>query len=96
MKRLIFLFCALVMLFDLADDGGLGKVKFVAPQPSANSAVSSASLKSTQVHLKVSAPPPNLWDIRIPCRGQTICLAALHCLNLIGCHFLGSSGGLPL
>jgi hypothetical protein len=32
MKRLIFFICVLFLLLDLADDGCLGKVKFVAPQ----------------------------------------------------------------
>jgi hypothetical protein len=34
---MVVLICALVLLLDLADDGHLGKVKFVAPLPAVKS-----------------------------------------------------------
>jgi hypothetical protein len=96
MRRLIFLICAVVLLFDLADDGRLGKVKFVAPNHAAQFSASSAHSTSGQVDSQAGLPPAGLLGSPPPFTSQSASFGFVRCLTTNNFHFFGSAGGLPL
>jgi hypothetical protein len=95
-RRLIFLICVVVLLCDLADDGGLGKVKCVAPAPAAHYSVASSSHASGTADPQVALPPAILRANPGPFPSQPASVEVPHNHNLSSFPFQSSSGGLPL
>jgi hypothetical protein len=96
MKRFLLLIFALLLLIDLADDGGFGRVTFVAPTSTAETSCNS--------------PPPSCSG-KVDCRyplvaegGGISCLMHLHpvtpeiqpALKIVLATNTGSAGDIPL
>ncbi len=96
MRRLLFLICAVVLLLDLADDGCLGKVKFVAPQHAAQYSVASSNHNSGKVECRVVLTSENLRDLPRQFSDQPVGLGMVLCHPLNDFCFPGGSGGIPL
>lgn len=96
MRRLIFLICAVVLLCDLADDGCLGKVKFVAPSHAAQYSAASSHTASGQVDSQLGLPPASLLVSPPTFTSQSVSFGAVHSFQINHFYFFGSSGGLPL
>ncbi len=96
MKRLIFLIVAVVLLFDLAEDGCLGRVKCVASHHPAKCSVASSHQASGQVDSQVVLPSVDLGEFGHQFTAQPVSGGIVHVLNLDDFCYLGSSGGLPL
>jgi hypothetical protein len=96
MRRLIFLICAVVLLFDLADDGCLGKIKFVASHNTAKCSVASPNPTSGNSHFQVALAPENGRDLRQEFSAQPAAVAVTPSCKINHPYHFGSSGGLPL
>jgi hypothetical protein len=96
MRRLIFLICILVLICDLADDGCLGRAKFVAPQHATTYSVASSSHAASRADFQLGVPPANLRDDPGPFPSQPATGEVPHNPNLSSFPFQSSSGGLPL
>jgi hypothetical protein len=95
-KRTILVICALVLLLDLADDGHLGNVKFVAPDSPVESLKTSCEChKSGQVESLGELPRANFLGIpyRYPSQPATP-VVRTNC-KIIVSSLLSSAGGLP-
>jgi hypothetical protein len=96
MKRLVLLLFALLLVVDLAEDGRLGKARFVAPHSSVK--VSVASPHGGTVTLdSLDKPPPGtaLGIPRHPLSQIGIPVVHHYLKHLDSCN-TGSSGGIPL
>jgi hypothetical protein len=96
MGRLIFLICVVVLIFDLADDGRLGKVKFVASHHAAKYSVSSPDHNSGQAGSQVGLPPASVREIQPQFKGQPASFGVVQCYKINDFCFIGGSGGIPL
>jgi len=96
MRRLTFLICAVVLLLDLADDGCLGKVKFVAPQHAAKCSVDSSGHNSGKVHSPGALSPEHLQEFRYDFDGQMASVRVVPSFKINDFYLFGSSGGIPL
>jgi hypothetical protein len=96
MGRLIFLLCAVVLIFDLADDGYLGKVKFVASHHAAKFSVASPDHNSGRSDSQACLTPENPREFQPRFKGQLLSLRVVQCLKITDFCFFGSSGGIPL
>jgi hypothetical protein len=94
-KRLIFLICLVVLIFDLSDDGFLGKVKFVAPSHTAQYSVASPQQNSAPDDSQVSLPPENLPNIFDLFPGEPASAGMVHGFKISDFFLVNSSGGLP-
>jgi hypothetical protein len=96
MKRLVVLIFALLLLFDLANDGCLGKASIVPPPSTAKASFTSPCLDSSDKAgfgdelLRPDSPGP-------PCRNrnQPIALGGQQTLRLIDSCHIASSGAIP-
>jgi hypothetical protein len=96
LRRLIFLICVIVLMFDLADDGFLGKVKLVAPSHTANYSVASPQQNSGPDDSPAVLPPenpPNIFDL-FP--GEPVSIGMVHGFKISDFFLVNSSGGIPL
>jgi hypothetical protein len=85
-----------VLLFDLAEDGCLGKAKFVAPNYAAKVSIAAADHQSAKVYFKVDHPSPDGWAYHCSFQISPDLLGIVHYYKLSGFYTLSSSGGLPL
>ena len=95
-KRTVFLICALFLLLDLADDGHLGKAKFVPPDSPVNSLkTSSEYAKSSKGDSQTDLLPANFLPPlhQSPHQPATPVIRTIH--KIIVCCLLSSAGGLP-
>ncbi len=97
MKRFVLLILVLLLMFDLAEDGCLGKAKFNLPDPPAKIGDTSTDLSDSGQtdfrHGLASADlpgSPRHGDI------QPVTLCVPPTLQIIHCRHLSSSGGIPL
>lgn len=97
MKRAVLLIFALLLMFDLADDGCLGKASYIPPHSSPHASVISpyhhGSGNSDSRH--ALAPP----DLRGPfSQGQSLLVTyrVRQTLKISDYCYTGSSGGIPL
>jgi hypothetical protein len=99
-RRLIFLLCAVALLFDRVDDGFIGKVKFVAPQPATNFSVTftvpahNHNFSTAGAGIGLAA---NHWGYApdlLASRPYVFRVNPSH--KIIFCALHGSSGGIPL
>jgi hypothetical protein len=86
----------MVLLFDLAEDGCLGKVKFVAPHHLAKASLAATTQQSAKVYFKVDRPPPDELKYSFFFQTPPPSSGIFQYHNLSGFYCLGSSGGLPL
>lgn len=96
MRRLIFLIVAVALLFDLADDGCLGKVKCVGPHNTAKASVASPNPASGTSYAQAALPPENGRDVPREFNGQPAAVAVVPSVIINDPYRFGSSGGLPL
>jgi hypothetical protein len=96
MKRAIPLIIALLLIFDLADDGCLGKAKFVAPQHAAQYSVASSSHNSGKADSQIALPPEHLRDNPEQFLSYAASVEVDHYHKISFFPFHGSSGGIPL
>ena len=97
MRRTVLLILALLLMFDLAEDGCLGKAKFDLPHPSAKTSVTSSHhFDSGQVDFRHELASADLPGIPRHADTQPVTLGVQPTLQIIySCH-LSSSGGIPL
>jgi hypothetical protein len=95
LRRLVFLICIVALMFDLADDGYLGKVKFVEPTHTAKYSVASPHQNSGPDNSQAGLPPENSPDFLDRLSTQSVSLAIAHGFKISDCYLLSSSGGLP-
>jgi hypothetical protein len=95
-KRLILLSIAVVLLFGLADDGCLGKVKCVGPHNTAKTSVASSNPASGKIHSPVALLPENGPDVHREFTGQPVAVADVPFFRNKDSHLFSSSGGIPL
>jgi hypothetical protein len=94
-KRLILLICIIALMFDLVDDGFLGKVKLVAPTHTAKYSVASPQQNSGPDNSPAVLPPenpPNIFDL-FP--GEPASGGMVHGFKISDFYLVNSSGGLP-
>jgi hypothetical protein len=94
--RTVMLFCAIVLLVDLAEDGYLGKADPIMPPCSGKIFHSCSPGKSGSAESPVLIPPERLPDIFQGWRDQSFLVENENLFTIIDCYLLGSSGGLPL
>jgi hypothetical protein len=95
-KRLVILICVLFLMFDLADDGRLGKAKFNLPTPQAKtSLLSFYHPVPTQNDFQDGIAGIDLPGIPRHQYTQPVIPAPLP-LKIIKCCHLSSAGGIPL
>jgi hypothetical protein len=96
MKRLLFLMCALLLLVDLADDGYIGKVKYVPPYGQGANSFNLSSQHPDKIDLQFGLPPPK-WPCSLHCWQYLVkSIEVGRAFTVSGCHLLSSSGGMPL
>jgi hypothetical protein len=96
-KRTVLLICALVLLLDLADDGYLGKVKYVAPDSPAKSLdFSVENHKSGTVDFHPDLLAANFPGTPCQSLSQPATPVVWTAVKIIVSSLLASSGGLPL
>lgn len=96
MTRIVLLFCALVLLAGLGQDGCFGKVRFSpAPLPVKTSLVHSNYSGSGNVNSQDELPPAFLVGINRPSPSWPAEFPVPQALKIIGFSLLGSSGGIP-
>jgi hypothetical protein len=94
MKRFLLLLFLLLLVVDLADDGGFGKVTFVAPTSTAETSYSTPQSCSGKVDCRY---------LLVAEGGETSCLMHLHpvtleiqpALKIVLATNIGSAGGIP-
>lgn len=97
MKRMLVLIGALLLMLDLADDGCLGKAKFVCPTAPIRSSVNShQSDDLCKVDSSYELLPAVSWGIPRQCESRPVTPRFHHTYKLIDYYHSGSSGGLPL
>jgi hypothetical protein len=97
MKRAFLLIFAVLLLLDLADDGYLGKVKFVPPHSSAKTSLTSTlQSNSGGGDLRYTMPSPAHTETCDRKQFQPILLRVHPTLKIIFSCSNGSSGGIPL
>jgi hypothetical protein len=96
MKRILFFICALLLFFDLADDGYLGKVNYVGPQGQRASWFKSVPIKLEKIDLEFGLPPPKSPVSPHFCQYLAKSIEFVLFFTTSGCHLLSSSGGIPL
>jgi hypothetical protein len=90
------LICALFLMFDLADDGRLGRVRFVAPQTpvkSLNSAASHYCAAKSDSQNELSRADILRIPSQFPIQPATFVVHQTRKI-IVSCH-LSSAGGLP-
>jgi hypothetical protein len=96
MKRIVLLILALLLLSDLAEDGCLGKAKYVTPSSSAKTIdISHLHSDSGKVDNHYTLPSAG-GEICPPMEFQPVTLAVQPALKIIIPNHNGSSGGIPL
>jgi hypothetical protein len=80
----------------LADDGCLGKAKFVGPNHAAKYSVASSSHHAAKTDSQVGLPPEKLQDNPDLFPSQSASFEVDHCNKISSFPFHGSSGGIPL
>jgi hypothetical protein len=96
MKRVVLLILALVLLSDMAEDGCLGKAKFVGPASSAKTSHTSSLKDCTgRVDSLHSLQSPD-GDLAPPRQLQQVTLELHPALKIVVVTHSGSSGGIPL
>jgi hypothetical protein len=96
MKRILYLFCALLLLADFAEDGSFGKaypVVFRCPETiSFTSSLGSSGKVETQVWIQST----DLIGLRQRWQKQRALVGVHNAFALIHSYFFNSSGGIPL
>jgi hypothetical protein len=96
MKRLVMLICVFVLMFDLADDGCLGKAMFVAPHsPVKSLEVSSDHYGSEAPHCHHEILRANCQPLFSTPRGQPTNPVVKQSRKIIVTSHLSGAGGLP-
>jgi hypothetical protein len=96
MKRGVLLILALLLLLDLADDGYLGKAKFVPPYSTAKTSLTSAPQYDTgKIDSSGSLPSPDWRDMSGPRHLQPVMPLVQLARKIITPCNNGSSGGIP-
>jgi hypothetical protein len=97
MKRMVIAICVLFLMFDMPDDGCLGKAKFFITKPPAKTSFTSSNhLNSSQTDSQDAIAATDLLAIPRHGQSQPLTLCVLSTIQIIHrCH-LGSSGGIPL
>jgi len=97
MRRFLLLIFALLLMLDLADDGCLGKAKFVSPlSPPPASADSSHKTKSGQGDFWLELPPADSRGNLNHFGTYSVKVSIQHDFIIKYYHHISSSGGLPL
>jgi hypothetical protein len=97
MRRFLMLIFVLLLLVDLADDGFLGKARFVSPvSPLSGSVASSHQYAAEQVDSWCELPLRNSPGIFNHYQNQPISCSFLNNLKKISSWHTSSSGGIPL
>jgi hypothetical protein len=97
MRRMVLLILALLLMFDLAEDGCLGKATFDLPHHSAKTSVTSFHhFDSGQVDFRHEPASADLPGIPRHADTQPVNLRVQPSLQIIYCCYLSSSGGIPL
>ncbi len=96
MKRGILLIVALLLVLDLAEDGYLGRAKFVPPHSSAKTSLTSSPQFDSAKIDSSDLPPSQNWA-KIPCprQVQPVMQPAQQSLKITTYCNNGSSGGMP-
>ena len=95
MRRPIFVISAVFLIFDLADDGRLGKFRLVVPSAKKNS-VCFSSHKSGKVESRVDLPSLNLQEFHTEIPEHPASFGAVHCFDKSNFYSPTSAGGIPL
>ena len=97
MRRMVLLILALLLMFDLAEDGCLGKAKFDLPYPSAKTSVTSPHhFDSGQVDFLHELASADLGGSPRHADTQAVTPCVQPTFKIIQCYYLSSSGGIPL
>ena len=96
MKRAVLLIFVLLLMIDLGEDGGLGKVTFVAPTSSAKTSLSSPLLPcSGKLYCRHTLLLEG-WEISRLVQLQQVTLEIQPALKILIFTNTSSSGGIPL
>ena len=96
MKRIVLSILVLLLISDLAEDGCLGKAKFVAPSSSAKTSITSHPHNCSgkvDNHYKLPSAGGKICRLM---KFQPVTLVVQPALKLINSNHNGSSGGIPL
>jgi hypothetical protein len=97
MRRMVLLILVLLLMFDLAEDGCLGKATFNLPHPSAKTSVTSSHHSdSGQVDFRHELATADVPGSPRHADTQPLTLRVQPTLQIIHCCYLSSSGGIPL
>ena len=97
MKRGVLLILAVLLLIDLADDGCLGKAKFLPPHSSTKISLTfPLDCDSESVDTTYAPPASNRWEICGRKQFQAVLIGVQTTLKIITFCNNGSSGGIPL
>ena len=96
MKRVVMLILALLLVFNLAEDGCLSKATFVAPHSSAKTSLISPLFEcSGKVNSRYTQPSDG-GEISRLLQFQPVTFMVQPTFKIIVCCNTGSSGGIPL
>lgn len=95
MKRILYLFCALLLLADLTEDRSFGKVYPAVSRCPGTISFTSSLGSSGKVETQVWIQPTDLIDIRQRMQKQTALVGVHNAFTLIHSYFFDSSGGIP-
>jgi len=94
---MVLLILGLLLTFDLAEDGCLGKAKFVLPHPSIQTSFASFHHSdSGQVDFRHELASADLLGSPRHADPQPVTPGVQPTLRIIHCCYLSSSGGIPL
>jgi hypothetical protein len=97
MKRIVLLILVLLLTADLAEDGCLGKAKFILPYSSTKTSVTSSHhLHSKHIDFQHKIAATDLPESPWHNNAHPIILSVPATLQLIHCCHRGSAGGIPL
>jgi hypothetical protein len=96
MKRIVFLICALLLVFDLANDGCIGKAPPPSPRCADKFFLTLSPESSTNTESPLCIPPAGFPDILRSWHTPSLLAEIENPPGKIDYYLLASSGGIPL